>query len=123
MMTALRQQMIDAMRQRGFSERTHRSYLAAVAALARYYRRSPSQLSVEELDAWFKYLAVERSLSGSTCRVYRGAVRFLYVQVLKWPSFDVSFVVPKRAALRASSATCSSRRCRWRQKLASASNG
>lgn len=96
-MTLLRQQMIAAMRQRGFSERTHKSYLAAVTALARYYRRSPAQLSVPELQAYFNYLAQERELSGASCRLYLNGIRFLYLQVLKWPSFDVSLVVPKRA--------------------------
>lgn len=96
-MTPLRQQMIDAMRQRGFSVRTHQSYLSAVSALARYYRRSPAQLDVQQLQAYFKYLAIERDLSGASCRLYLNAVRFLYLQVLQWPSFDVSIVVPKRA--------------------------
>lgn len=45
-MTPLRKQMIAAMRQRGFSVRTHKSYLAAVTDLARYYRRSPAQIVV-----------------------------------------------------------------------------
>jgi hypothetical protein len=50
-MTPLRQQMIAAMRQRGFADRTHQSYLAAVSRLARYYGRSPAELSVDELQA------------------------------------------------------------------------
>ena len=81
-MTPLRQPMIDAMRQRGFSVRTHQSYLSAVSDLARHYRRSPEQLSVDELQDYFKHLVIERSLSGATCRVYFHAVRFLYLQVL-----------------------------------------
>jgi len=96
-MTPLRQQMIDAMRQRGFAARTHQSYLAAVRDLARYYRRSPAELSVDELQSYFKYLALERELSGASCRLYLNAVRFLYLQVLKWPAFDVRLVIPKRA--------------------------
>jgi hypothetical protein len=32
------QRMVDAMRQRGYSVRTHEAYLAAVAGLASYYR-------------------------------------------------------------------------------------
>ncbi|MEW8148414.1 MAG: phage integrase N-terminal SAM-like domain-containing protein [Candidatus Thiodiazotropha endolucinida] len=36
-MTQLREQMIDAMTVRGFSPRTHQSYLMAVKDLARYY--------------------------------------------------------------------------------------
>ncbi len=46
-MTPLRQKMIDAMRMRGFSMRTHESYLSAVSELARYYGRSPEELNVE----------------------------------------------------------------------------
>ncbi len=96
-MTPLRRKMIDAMRARGFSERTHQSYLSAVSDLARYYQRSPVRLSIDELQAYFKYLAIERGLSGSSCRLYLNAVRFFYLQVLKWPSFDVPLVLPKRA--------------------------
>lgn len=95
-MTPLRQQMIEAMRQRGFSPRTHQSYLAAVSDLARYYRRSPAQLGIEELQGYFNYLAQERGLSAASCRLFLNAVRFLYLQVLRWPAFDVPLVVPKR---------------------------
>lgn len=96
-MTPLRKQMIDAMRQRGFAVRTHQAYLAVVSDLARHYRRSPAALGVDELQAWFKHLALERGLSGASCRLYLNAVRFLYLQVLKWPSFDVPVVLPRRA--------------------------
>ena len=40
-MTPLRAKMIKAMQVRGFSVRTHESYLAAVTDLARYVHRSP----------------------------------------------------------------------------------
>ena len=96
-MTPLRQKMIDAMCMRGFSVRTHESYLSAVSELARHYGRSPEGLNVEELQAFFAHLAIERGLSGATCRLYLNAVRFLYLQVLEWPSFDVPMTVPKKA--------------------------
>lgn len=96
-MTPLRQQMIEAMRVRGFSARTHQSYLAAVTDLARYTRRSPAALSVDELAAYFRYLACERELSGASCRLYLNAIRFLYLRVLGWSSFDVPIPIPKRA--------------------------
>jgi integrase/recombinase XerD len=95
-MTPLRQQMIEAMQQRGFSQRTHESYLYVVSELARYCRRSPAQLEVAQLQAFFKHLAVERGLSGASCRLYRNGVRFFYLHVLNWPEFDVPLVVPKR---------------------------
>ena len=55
-MTPLRQKMMDAMQVRGFSARTHQSYLSAVSALAQYYHRPPDRLSVDELQAYFLYL-------------------------------------------------------------------
>jgi len=95
-MTPLRQQMIEAMQQRGFSERTHESYLHVVSELARYYRRSPSQLGSAEIQAFFKYLAVERKLSSSSCRVYLHGIRFLYLNVLHRDEFETPVAVPKR---------------------------
>ena len=62
-MTPLRQTMIQAMCQHGFSPRTQHSYLYVVTSLARYYRRSPDQLKVEDLQVFFNYLVQERSLS------------------------------------------------------------
>lgn len=96
-MTPLRQQMIEAMRQRGYSHRTHDSYLAAVRDLARHYQRAPDQISLDEVQAFFRYLALERQLSGASCRLYLHGVRFFYLHVLKRPSFDVPIVIPKRA--------------------------
>ena len=49
-MTPLRQAMIQTMRQHGFSPQTQKSYLYVVADLARYYRRSPDQLEVGDLQ-------------------------------------------------------------------------
>lgn len=95
-MTALREKMIEAMRQRGFAQRTHETYLAAVTELARYFRKSPEELGTDDLQRFFNHLVQERRLSPATCRVYLHASRFLYVQVLQWPSLDVVPVVPKK---------------------------
>jgi integrase/recombinase XerD len=94
-MSELRQQMIDAMRQRGYSVRTHQAYLAAVEDLGRFYRRSPARLSVEEVKGYFRELAVRRGLSASTCRQHLHAARFFYHQVLERPGFDFSVALPK----------------------------
>jgi len=88
--------MIEAMRLRGFSPRTHESYLSAVEQLARYYHRSPDTLGLTELQAFFKHLVLERSLSPASCRLYLNGLRFFYLQVLGWAHFDVPLVVPKR---------------------------
>ena len=96
-MTPLRQRMIEAMRGRGFSHRTHKSYLGAVTDLARYTRRSPDVLRTEDIQRYFNYLAIERGLSGASCRLYLNGIRFLYLQVLAWSTFDIRFQMPKKA--------------------------
>ena len=95
-MTVLREKMIEAMRQHGFAERTQGSYLNAVTELARYFRRSPDALRVEDLQRFFDYLVQERGLSAASCRIYLHVIRFLYIKVLHWSSLDVSPVLPKR---------------------------
>ncbi len=95
-MTPLRQSMIEAMQLRGFSPRTHESYLSAVEQLARHYHRSPDTLSLEELQGFFTHLVLERHLSPASCRLYLNGVRFFYLHVLGWQHFDVPLVVPKR---------------------------
>ena len=96
-MTPLRAQMIKAMQVRGFSVRTHESYLAAVTDLARHVHRSPDKIGIDEIRGYFEYLATERSLSGASCRVFLHGIRFLYLQVLERPSFDVEIPIPKKA--------------------------
>ena len=87
-MTALRQQMREEMQLRGLSAGTQDCYISAVRRLAAHYRKSPDELSEEELRAYFLYLMNEKQLSSSSCRVAHYAIRFLYVQTLKqtWPA-------------------------------------
>jgi site-specific recombinase XerD len=85
------------MQVRGFSVRTHESYLNTVTDLARYFHRAPDELGIEDLRRYFEYLATERSLSGASCRLFLNGLRFLYLQVLEWPTFDVDIPIPKKA--------------------------
>ncbi len=94
-MTKLRQAMIEAMQVRGFSTRTHRSYLDAVGGLANYYERSPAQISTEEIQRYFLYLVKERHLSPASCRLALNGIVFLYKQVLE-RAFEAKIHIPKR---------------------------
>ena len=49
-MTPLRQRMLDAMLQRGFSPRTQESYVDAIYGMARHYRRDPAQYTAQEVE-------------------------------------------------------------------------
>lgn len=95
-MTALRQQMIEAMQQHGFSPRTHSAYLRAVIDLVRYTHRPPDQLNKTDLQSYFAHLVRERHLASASYRLYLNGIRFLYLQVLGWPDFDMAIVLPKR---------------------------
>ena len=93
-MSELRQRMIDQMTLRGFSPRTHESYLEAVTGLARYYKQSPDQLSAEQVRQYLLYLERERHLAWSSLNVAASGLRFLYFDTLKWE--PVKLEIPPR---------------------------
>ncbi len=84
-MKPLRQRMIHDLTIRGLAENTHKSYLQAVTGLARYYRRSPDQLSAQEVQAYLIWLHQERHLSWKSCNTIRHGLRFFYRITLGWP--------------------------------------
>ena len=94
-MKLLRQKMIDAMLMRGFSPRTHESYLYAVVKLVKYYRRAPDQLTTEDIQQFFLHLVKDLHLTGASCRLYFNGIRFFYLEVLQWPAFEVPITLPK----------------------------
>ena len=77
-MSELRARMIRDMTVRGFSPRTHEAYIRQVVGLARYYRRTPDQLSPDEVQAYLAYMLQEGKVSWSTCAQAAHAFRFLY---------------------------------------------
>ena len=81
-MGKLREQMEREMMLRRMSVRTRESYSSAVAAVAKYYRRSPDQLSEREIQAYLLYLIEERKLADSSCKVALHGLRFFYHETL-----------------------------------------
>ncbi len=88
--------MIQAMQQRGFSPRTHQSYLIAVTELAKYFHRSPDQLDDRCLQDYFNHLVQDRGLARSSCNVHLQGIRFFYLNVLHRPDFNIQVVLPKQ---------------------------
>ena len=82
-MTELRRRMDADMVVRGMADRTRETYLAAVTGLARYYHRSPDQVSDDEVQAYLLYLIRDRQRSWSPCNIMVNALRFLYHTTLK----------------------------------------
>lgn len=81
-MTSLRCKFIRELTLRGRAERTIQGYVAWVAALAKYYNRSPDQLSNEQIRVWLAHLRSERRLSASSLNVAVQAVRAFQEWVL-----------------------------------------
>lgn len=82
-MGALRKQMDDDMVVRGMAERTRETYLSAVAAMAKYYQRSPEQVSETEVQGYLLHLIQERKLAWSSCNIAVNALKFCYHVTLK----------------------------------------
>jgi len=92
-MSPLRQQMQNDMVIRGMAARTQESYLSAVRGLARYYRRPPDAISVEEVQSYLLHLLQERGLSASTCNLALNGVRFFYRTTLG--QSETEFYLPR----------------------------
>ena len=95
-MSELRDRMIRDMTVRGFARRTHTAYIAAVVRLAKHYRRSPDQLTNDEVQAYLAHLILERKVSWSTCSQAANAFRFLYHVTLGHPRTDFHVPLPKQ---------------------------
>jgi integrase/recombinase XerD len=95
-MTPLRQRMIDDMQLRGLSARTQEVYVDAVRQLAEHYRRSPAEITEEELRQYFLYLANEKRVARATATIALCGVRFLYEHTLHRPWTTLRFVRPPR---------------------------
>jgi site-specific recombinase XerD len=95
-MGALREQMDQDMVLRGFSERTRESYLAAVAAMAKFYRRSPDRIEEHEVQRYLLHLMRERKLAWSSCNIAVSGLRFFYHTTLKRP--QAQFDIPRARA-------------------------
>jgi hypothetical protein len=93
-MGALRTRMIEEMKLRNFSPRTQQSYLAAVIGLVKHYRRSPDQLTQEEIRAYLLHLE-KRGLSPSSRNVAISGMKFFYHQMLSWNDKQL-FIAPRK---------------------------
>jgi Phage integrase, N-terminal SAM-like domain len=80
-MTPQRAQMIDAMVLAGLSEGTQGEYARAVRRLAAYYRRSPDQLTEEDVRHYPLELR-QRGVARGTFQIARYALQFFFCRTL-----------------------------------------
>lgn len=89
-MGALRDRMEREMVLRRMALRTRQAYIAQVAAVAKYFRRSPDRLTEREIGQYLVYLIEERRLASSSCLQALHGLRFFYHETLKRTDMDIS---------------------------------
>jgi integrase/recombinase XerD len=91
-MTSLRRRMLEDLHLRGLAPTTQQCYLDAVKHLAQYYRRSPDQLSEEELRQYVLYLINRKKVAESALRIHLYGIRSFYERTLQrpWPVFELA---------------------------------
>jgi integrase/recombinase XerD len=95
-MSPLQKQYVGLLTLRGYAQRAHESYIAAVAALAGYYKSLPASLSDEEICGYLMEMH-HRGLSFSRINVAVSALRLFYGQVLKRPMDELKELLPRSA--------------------------
>ena len=95
-MSPLRAKMIEQMQLHRKAPGTQDQYVQAISQLAAYYKRSPDQLSPQEIRGYLHYLLTERQLAWSSCNVVAAAIRFFYVDTLGWTPMELN--LPPRPA-------------------------
>ncbi len=88
-MSPLRQRMIEDMKLAGLSAGTQAIYIKAVRGLAAHYRRSPDELSEEEVRAYLLSMR-ERGAARGTFKANHFGIQFLYRNTLNrdWALFS-----------------------------------
>lgn len=95
MSTSLRDQFIDHMTLKGFSDCTKKSYVTGVNGLARFYNQPPDRLTKEEVHLYIRHLIIERKVSWYTCNSYLSGIVCFYKNVCQWEDSG-RFGIPPR---------------------------
>jgi integrase/recombinase XerD len=86
-MTPLRKRMTEDLQLKGYSPSTQTAYLLAVQKLARYYDKSPAEITEEELRAYFLHLTQVEHCAPGTLKIAIGGIKFCFALTLQkqWP--------------------------------------
>ena len=86
-MGTLRKQMQADKALRGLAYRTGQAYIESVAKLAKFYGKSPDQISEPECQRYLLHLLEERKLAHSSCNIMCSALTFFYRVTLQRRAF------------------------------------
>lgn len=93
----LREQMLQDLELGGYSPETRRTYVSAVRELAAYFRKSPAEITRDQLRQYVVYLRTERCKSAARLRNHLAALKFVYSRTLGREE-DVSFLMWPRSS-------------------------
>src|SRR4030043_1508263 len=90
-MGRLHDQMKRDLELKNYSPKTRACYLASVKSVALYFRRSPEQLSDQQIREYLHYLIQEKKASQSVISQSYSALKFFYETTLKrdWNGFRI----------------------------------
>jgi len=92
--------MENCLELRGVSEHTKKEYLLRVKVFAKHFRKSPDQLSSEEVKAFLVFLMREQNAAPATVSIYYYALKFFYDIVLDRKEVMKKVPRPKRTRRR-----------------------
>jgi len=81
-MSELREKMIKMMQLRNLGKTSQRSYLAAVKGLAKYYRKSPDEITKEMIEDYLLYLINEKKRAPEGVAVVVSGLKFFCKHVI-----------------------------------------
>ena len=96
-MTSLREKYIRDLRLRNYRKTTQETYINSVGRFVKHYKKCPSELGLEEVRNYFKYLLEEKQTSISYYKQVLGAIRFLYTYTLGKPWITERLKYPREA--------------------------
>jgi site-specific recombinase XerD len=88
--------MEEDLKLKGYSSSTRRIYLLYAREFAKFYMRSPAEMSEVEIRQYQLHLIEERKASHLTLRQVRAALRFLYSVTLRRPTEVDNLAVPRQ---------------------------
>lgn len=94
-MTPLRERFIRDLQLRNYSKVTIKTYVLTVARFARHFRRSPADITLEEVKQYLSHMKEERHVQMSYFKQIIGALRFLYEHTLERPWIRDHIKYPK----------------------------
>ncbi|CAN5925724.1 tyrosine-type recombinase/integrase [soil metagenome] len=94
-MGTVRDRMIQDLAFAGYAERTQRVYLSAAEELVAFHRRSPSELTQDQVRTWVDHL-LQRGLSAQRIGQHFAALRLLFGKTMGRPEV-VAFLTRPRA--------------------------